>query len=297
MSSYIIVQKDELYHHGTLGQKWGIRRYQNYDGTLTAKGKARIASLEKKSAKVQKRMGGRDYQIKQIRSRKLDTNRAQKLAAKRTKLESQKGKLAVKNQRAKNKVLMGQNISGRDRKRLAKEYKLDAKIGKIAKKQDPYKAKVQDLERRNSIDQKKLDKLAKKIDKIGTPNEKMMAKARAQIEKYESIKLSAMKDNERLAKEYNTLKDRSVLNEGLNSNKTKIVKANRKIDKIKGNDTGGKYKRQADAYQVEADEYRRVSKNIKDKNDSRDFEYAAQDAEYWRDESMNKYNNKHKRRS
>ncbi len=31
----------ELYHHGIKGQKWGVRRYQYEDGTLTAEGRAR----------------------------------------------------------------------------------------------------------------------------------------------------------------------------------------------------------------------------------------------------------------
>lgn len=36
-----IPYSSELYHHGVKGQRWGVRRYQNPDGTLTAAGRKR----------------------------------------------------------------------------------------------------------------------------------------------------------------------------------------------------------------------------------------------------------------
>lgn len=42
---------DYLEHHGILGQKWGVRRYQNPDGTLTAEGRERLGRKEAKVAR------------------------------------------------------------------------------------------------------------------------------------------------------------------------------------------------------------------------------------------------------
>lgn len=49
--SKYIPETGMLAHHGILGQKWGVRRYQNPDGTLTAAGRRRLERADKKWVK------------------------------------------------------------------------------------------------------------------------------------------------------------------------------------------------------------------------------------------------------
>lgn len=45
----------ELYHHGIKGMKWGVRRYQNADGSLTDAGKRRARRKESRAINKQRK--------------------------------------------------------------------------------------------------------------------------------------------------------------------------------------------------------------------------------------------------
>lgn len=56
---------DFISHHGIKGQKWGVRRYQNEDGTLTSEGQKRYAEYKMLTEKAKKQIRDNNVRINQ----------------------------------------------------------------------------------------------------------------------------------------------------------------------------------------------------------------------------------------
>lgn len=90
--TYFIKNNDELYHHGIKGQKWGVRRYQNEDGSLTAAGKQKLV---------------------QNRSRQLlSNNKTNTISSNKKTLVSNKSKTPLKTSQKRGKNANGYRMSG-----------------------------------------------------------------------------------------------------------------------------------------------------------------------------------------
>lgn len=61
------ISEEELYHHGVKGMKWGVRRYQNYDGSYTQAGLKRYSKSMDEYTKADERYKTAKAQYKAIK--------------------------------------------------------------------------------------------------------------------------------------------------------------------------------------------------------------------------------------
>lgn len=178
---YYIVkdQPNELYHHGIKGMKWGVRRYQNEDGTLTNAGKKRQEKYDKKAQKYYDKAEHYQTKIESISVKNHSSRKVNKLEKKKKKALrdaelKKKGKLTNKEKA----MIVGVTVvaayatykfidSGRAEQLIAKGKKALGMTDSIFKKNS-------ELANKNLSDSEIFDKVVSRINPdygaIGTKN-------------------------------------------------------------------------------------------------------------------------------
>lgn len=207
--------REELYHHGVQGMHWGVRRYQNYDGSLTAAGRKKLAKYDTKIESSKKRNA--ELKSKAESARKEVIKKSAKAADHSSRLVfTTDVHIAVYKKKAA--------------KAIKKLDKIEREIGKNNKTIEKYSKKGE------AIYNKQINKLSKQIDKYDRQNnfDKWKKNASKNSKKYEKDyvngKLSGKEYADKVFESKNVTKyeDRNREASNLRDQRLKLIEERRK---------------------------------------------------------------------
>lgn len=157
-----LMDGNHLEHHGVLGMKWGIRRYQSYSQVPRKSGEGgKEQGLAKKKSRLEQKKASNASKISKAQADLKKPRSAKELALQKkyqAKLDRVNSQFSTK--KAERAEAKGKDPGTLGEIKLRQKAKYEAKVNQYALRNDKLNAKIADLEYKNM----KLDTKIEKLD-------------------------------------------------------------------------------------------------------------------------------------